>query len=371
VALKLPVAGEGEDARVRLERFLADAEAASGLRHPGIVSVVGHGFTPSGQAYLVTEYLEGATLRGWLAGSVASDLGRRLAIARQLAAAGAAAHDRRIVHGALRPENVFLLGGDSDAVKLTDFGLGRLLQGATVDELAYASPERCRRPQRIDINDDVYAFGCLLYEMVCGRPPFPYRDRDALVAAHLGEPPQPPRSLDGAIPVGLERLILATLCKAPAGRPRSLRLVEEALDRIAGGGDDGGWSAAREDVAVPRLTPLGHVHLRPRELRTGKPSASETPPRRTPLGQAHLHLRGLVVDNRGAPVETPARAVAPVADEPPPVAVADAAVVDRSGPRLWWLVAVLAVLAGAVLAVRGLRSHALEATPSTTAPVTR
>jgi serine/threonine protein kinase len=395
VALKLPIAGAGEDARVRMERFLSDAEAASALRHPGIVSVLAQGFTDAGQAFVVTEHLEGTTLRGWLAESVASGLTVRVSIARQVAAAGAAVHDNGIVHGALRPENVFLVGGAPEAVKVTDFGLGRLLRAGTIDELVYASPERCRRPGKTDVNDDVYAFGCVLYEMLCGRPPFPYRDRDALMAAHLGEPPPAPRSVEASVPVGIERLILAMLCKAPGGRPRSLRAVDEALAHFElGGADDGGWPARREQAAMPRLTPLGHVHLRSRELRTGMPSASETPIRRTPLGQAHLRMRGLVVDHRLRPSEprdvprppavaedgAPAvggeaalalaeeAALAAAAEESLAAAAEEAAL--RSGPRLWWLLGLMAILAGTVLAVRVLRAPALDGKSPAVVPAT-
>jgi hypothetical protein len=272
-------------------------------------------------------------------------------------------------------------------VKVNDFGLGRLLHGATADDLAYASPERCRRPERSDLNDDVYAFGCLLYEMVCGRLPFAYQDRDALVAAHLGEPPQPPISLLPSLPPALDRLIIAALCKSPGGRPRTLRMVEEALGQIASGAPEAigqsGWPATREEASSPRLTPLGHVHLRPRELRVSIPAASETPARRTPLGQAHLHLRGLVVDNRPAGLHPIAPALAePELDpaaEPTPVLEPEAEAVRRTRPdsgrrapldladgpargrKLWWVLGTLVLVAGALVAARGLRARSLDA----------
>jgi serine/threonine-protein kinase len=367
VTIKLVRPGQGAQAqefRSRVERFLADAQTASALGHAGIPAVLARGFTPGGHGYLVTEHLEGTTLRGWLAGSVASDLAARLKVARQVAAAAAAAHDRGIVHGALRPENVFLLGGSPGAVKVTDFGLGWVLDGQTPEDLAYAPPERCRQPELVDAGGDVYSFGCLLYEMVCGKPPFPYQDRDALVAAHLGEPPPPPRSLDPSVPAGLERLILAALCKAPTGRPRSLRAMEGELGQISSTGAPagaGGWPATREEAVSPRLTPLGHVHLRPRELRTSpRPAPAEAPARRTPLGQVHLSARGPIVGD--APAEEPAGLEAEAAA---------AAAEERSAPRLWWLVAALVVIAGTVLAVRGLRSSAADRPPASTAPVSR
>jgi serine/threonine protein kinase len=391
VAVKVPVAQEGEDARVRLDRFLADAQSASALGHPGIATVLAQGVA-AGQAYLVTEHLEGSTLRGWLTAHPSAELGQRLTIARKVAAALAAAHDRRIVHGAVRPENVFLVGDDPEAVKLTDFGLGRILGGATAAALAYASPERCRRPERTDLYDDLYAFGCMLYEMVCGRLPFPYTDRDALVAAHLGEPPTPPTALNPALPAGLDRVVLAALCKSAGGRPRNLRTVEESLERVAAGGPEPAgespWPPARDENVVPRLTPLGHVHLRPRDLRIGGPIASETPARRTPLGQAHRGQGG-----EPPPPSVPARAAAahPAVVPPPvltPAPAVDAAVAAVEEPeptlpmalparprgrRLWWVLGVLAVLAAAAGLFRGLRSHHLEAEtpPGAPAPLTR
>jgi serine/threonine protein kinase len=385
VAVKLLGAADGEDGRVRLERALSDAQGASSLNHPGIVSVLDQGFTPDGSAYVISAYLDGVTVRNWLAGG--PELATRLAVAQQVALAMAAAHDRRIVHGALRPENAFLVGGDPAAVRLTDFGLGRLLRGVTAAELIYASPERCRRPERADANDDVYAFGVMLYEMACGRVPFDYADRDAVIAAHLGEPPPPPRSLVATLPPTLERLILAALCKSAAGRPRNLRTVAEALAQIAAGAPDSGqdsWPATRDDAVVPRLTPLGHVHLRSRDLRGGSSSMSQTPPRRTPLGQAHLNRRGLVVESESEPRPAGVHAAVAVDSAPLPEAPpieAPALVVDppapsepprRAGRRLWWVLGVVAVAAAALAAARGLRSSRVEAeTPQSARPLSR
>jgi serine/threonine protein kinase len=366
VALKILPPEEGEDGRARLDRCFSDARGAAALHHPGIAAVVDQGIV-EGKPYLASEYLEGVTLRAWVTTPAAAEPSARLSIARQVAAAGGAAHERRIVHGALRPENVFLVGGEVDKVKVTDFGLGRLLRGATVDDLVYASPERCRRPERNDINDDVYAFGCLLYELVCGRVPFAYRDRDALVAAHLGEPPPSPRSAAEWVPPALDRLILAALCKSAGGRPRSLAVMEQVLGQIASGQPEPLTDArfAGREPTAPRLTPLGHVHLRPRELRMGRPSPADSPvARRTPLGRAHLHLRNLVVDDR--PVDLPA------SDAPAAPALQDAPESPvRGSRRLWWLLGAAALLVLALLAARGFRARSLDAAalPATATPL--
>jgi serine/threonine protein kinase len=395
VAIKVVEAGEGRDGQVRAERYFGESESASAMRHAGIVQTLGRGETSDGQGYLVMELIDGATLRMWLGGGATPELPEALAVARRIAAAVGAAHERRIVHGGLRPENVFLVGARPDAIKVTDFGLGRLLgtRGkVSAAEVAYLSPERCRRPDRLDVGDDLYAFGCILFEMVCGRPPFPHGDRESLIAAHTGQPAPAPRSLIPALPQALDRLILSLLRKTPGDRPRNLRLVDEALDRIISGAPDlmgeQGWPATREQSSAPRLTPLGHVHLHagPRDRASGSgspPWKTESTPRRTPLGQAHLHMRSLVVEHSpprpatafpavvdqppSEPPAPPPEAVSPPpesphdeADEKTPATVVTSLPVRRR-PGLAWVLGALVVVAAGVVAVRVLRGRGVAA----------
>ena len=373
------------DGRPRAERYLGDAEAAASLRHPAIVEVMGRGFSADGRAYLIMELLDGVTLRTWMGGGATPELPMALDVARRLAATLGAAHERQIVHGGLRPENVFLVGGRPDALKITDFGLGRLLgtgPAATAAEVAYLSPERCRRSDRIDVSDDVYAFGCLLYELCCGRPPFPHVDRDALIAAHVGQPVPAPRGVAPWLPPSLERLLQSMLSKSPGERPRQLRWVEEALARIATGtaevAGEQGWPATREQASAPRLTPLGHKHVRPPQQRgaiAGVGSARETPPRRTPLGQAHLHLRSLVVDHgpRTAgvyPISTSASSAEVEAEPPQEEPTLPAALPERPAGtglfrRVAWLMGMLAAAAALFGIMHAMRPRApvAERTP--------
>jgi serine/threonine protein kinase len=394
VAVKVVEPGEGRDGQVRAERYFGESEAASAMRHPAIIHVVGRGESSDGRSYVVTELLEGPTLRTWLGGGATPELPLALAVARLIAGALGAAHDRRIVHGALRPENVFLIGARPETIKVTDFGLGRLLGtrgrvGAA--EVAYFSPERCRRPDRLDVGDDLYAFGCMLFEMACGRPPFPLGDRESLVAAHTGQSPPAPRSLVPALPEALDRLILSLLAKTVAERPRNLHLVDQALERIISGAPEvigeQGWPATRDQSSAPRLTPLGHVHVHsgPRpHPGSGSPAwTADSQPRRTPLGQAHLHLRSLVVEHQPSrPASSfPAVVSAPPSEgqSPPPEATRDEA--DEKTPptvvatmptrrrlsRLPLLLGAVAAIAAAVLVVKVLRARGAVAPAAETA----
>jgi serine/threonine protein kinase len=343
VAIKVVEPGDGRDGQVRAERYFGESESASAMRHAGILQVMGRGESSDGHSYLVMELLDGPTLRTWLGGGATPELLLALGVARRIASAVAAAHDRRIVHGGLRPENVFLIGARLETIKVTDFGLGRLLATrgkVSAAEVAYLSPERCRRPDRLDVADDVYAFGCMLFEMVCGKPPFPHGDRESLMAAHTGQAPPSPRSLVPALPEALDRLILALLAKTVGARPRNLHLVDQSLERIMTGAPevlgDQGWPATRGEASSPRLTPLGHVHVhsgpRSRDSGTGSPAwTADSQPRRTPLGQAHLHLRSLVVEHQPS---RPASGFPAVTESPPssPPGSTDSAPEETAAP---------------------------------------
>src|SRR5262245_19130846 len=176
VALKLLLPDyAGDDDRLR--RFRTEAEAAGLLNHPNVVAVFDIG-THDGAPYVVSELLEGETLRQRLAeGPLAPHKARDFAL--QMANGLVAAHDRGIVHRDLKPENVFIT--HEGVVKLLDFGLAKLggegdplpgsQPGAVLGTAAYMSPEQARgKPS--DQRSDVFAFGAVLYEMVTGERAF-------------------------------------------------------------------------------------------------------------------------------------------------------------------------------------------------------
>jgi hypothetical protein len=235
-----------------VQRFLQEARAAAKIGHPGIVTVFecgivgGTGLRVDGTAYIAMERLHGESLadriddRGKLGATAA------IAITRQLADALVAAHAAGIVHRDLKPDNVFLVpdpavvGGER--IKILDFGVAKLAEPDDVGihthskmmlgTPRYMAPEQARSAARVDHRGDIYALGCMLYEMVCGRPPFTGDTGDVIVA-HQSKAPVAPRALDPSVSRELDALILQMLAKDPDARPASMSAVAAALP-IAG-----------------------------------------------------------------------------------------------------------------------------------------
>jgi serine/threonine protein kinase len=226
-----------------VSRFFAEARAAAQLNSPGIVQVFDCDANPDGRAFIVMEYLEGETLADRLArGGLAPDFQTIIDIGTQIATALSVAHGRGIVHRDLKPANIFLTGtpGERPNVKLLDFGIAKLtddsapgalrtLSGEIVGTPAYMSPEQCRGKGGVDGRSDIYALGCVLYEMLCGRRVFSAGGIGEWISAHMNERPQDPSSLVPDSPPGLTSLILATLEKDPDRRPVSAAAVSAQL----------------------------------------------------------------------------------------------------------------------------------------------
>ncbi|HEX5657193.1 MAG TPA: serine/threonine-protein kinase [Polyangiales bacterium] len=221
--------------RPAVRRFLHEARAAAAIVDPGIVEVYDAGFDEHGRAFIAMELLEGESL----AASIARPPGVALSTLRQVGCAIAgtvgAAHGRNIVHRDLKPENVFLAHG---GVKVLDFGMAKLDpeqgpysfvtdRGTLVGTPAYMSPEQCRGGE-VDARSDVYALGCILYEMACGRPPFVEGGLGMVLGAHVYQPPRPPSDF-AELPSALEQLLLRSLEKDPARRPPSMHALASAL----------------------------------------------------------------------------------------------------------------------------------------------
>ena len=211
----------------RLRRFEHEAQAAGVLNHPNVLSVYGigrHGDTP----YLVTELLDGATLRQRLADGALPER-KALEFADQLIQGLAAAHDKGIVHRDLKPENVFITR--DERVKILDFGLAKLAPsgpdyaaqtrtatGMVVGTPAYMSPEQVHG-QRPDHRADIFAVGVLLYEMLAGRRPFLGDTNVETMTAILK---QDPPAIPGVSPQ-VEQIVRHCLEKEPAARYQSAR----------------------------------------------------------------------------------------------------------------------------------------------------
>jgi len=229
-----------------VNRFFNEARATAQLQHPGIVDVFDFGYAEDGAAFIVMELLQGESLTSRLAREGRLPWPKACGFARQIASALVAAHRAQIVHRDLKPDNVFLVAEPDqrdERTKVLDFGIAKLAgAGATttvkthagliMGTPTYMSPQQCRGAGQVDHRADIYSLGCILFEMVCGRPPFVGEGLGDLIHAHMLTPPPPPRQLTAELPGPLEYLILRMLAKAESERPPSMEVVAAELDAI-------------------------------------------------------------------------------------------------------------------------------------------
>jgi serine/threonine protein kinase len=225
------------DARLE-KRLLAEARLLAGLHHPNIVRYIAHGSSAAGLPYLVTEWLDGETLRERLQRgrlSAAESIG----IAWRVADALSVAHAARVVHRDVKPSNIMLVDGDLDQVKLIDFGVAqdaadgcRLTKsGESVGTPYYMAPEQIRGLAEIDGRADLFALGCVLYESLTGERAFEAENELEVWLKILLTPPPPLRSRQ-PLPPSLVALIARLQAKQPAARPPSASEVAKSLREL-------------------------------------------------------------------------------------------------------------------------------------------
>jgi eukaryotic-like serine/threonine-protein kinase len=248
-----------------LGRFEREARSLAALSHPHIVSIHDFG-SHDGLAYAVMELLEGETLRQRLQRGTFA-WGEAVNLGMQMAEGLAAAHSKGVVHRDLKPENVIL--SRSGTLKILDFGLARTdgpppptdqtmtsaptQPGVVLGTLSYMPPEQVRG-QTVDPRGDIFALGCVLYEMVSGRPPFARATTADTVAALLTSEPPDLSSGPTPVPPALEQAVLRALSKDPDSRFQSAQDLAFALRMISGVSGAGG---APFPVPAPRV-----VHTR-------------------------------------------------------------------------------------------------------------
>jgi serine/threonine-protein kinase len=249
-----------ETSESALARFRQEAIAASRIDHPHIIDVVNFDVTEDGTVFMVMELLEGRNLAEiMLEGSIPVD--RTLTLVRQMGDALAAAHQHGIVHRDLKPENIFVAQkGGGDFVKILDFGIskmrvegddqGRITRtGQVLGTPRYISPEQARGESEIDHRADIYALGAILYEMLCGKPPFEGRNYAHLLWQHANSiPPPPSRQAPCALPPALEKAVMRSLEKQPDRRFNTVAAMLEALDRAAADTPSGNITLSRPPV---------------------------------------------------------------------------------------------------------------------------
>jgi len=265
VAIKLIPESLATD-RTRLHRFEQEARAVGQLNHPNILAVYDIG-THAGAPFIVSELLEGQTLRQLLTPATALPFRKAVDYARQIADGLAAAHDKGIVHRDLKPENLFVTNGGR--VKILDFGIAKLTrasdaivpetgfptetaEGMIVGTIGYMSPEQVRG-EPLDPRSDLFNFGTILYEMLTGRVAFTRATAAETVAAILKE--DPPAPLPSTVSPALARIVSRCLEKSREARFQSARDLAFGLEFLSG--EDRASAAGGAVRGYPRSW-LGH-----------------------------------------------------------------------------------------------------------------
>ncbi|ARP71113.1 serine/threonine protein kinase [Streptomyces pluripotens] len=268
VAVKLLRADLAEDP-VSKARFTREAQSVAGLNHHAIVAVYDSGEdVVGGQSvpYIVMELVEGRTIRDLLMNAEAPGPEQALIIVSGVLEALAYSHQHGIVHRDIKPANVIIT--DSGAVKVMDFGIARALHGASTTMTQtgmvmgtpqYLSPEQALG-KAVDHRSDLYATGCLLYELLALRPPFTGETPLSVVYQHVQDIPVPPSEVYDGCPPELDGLVMRSLAKEPDDRFQTAEemrgLVQYSLQMLYDqGGHTGTWNTGPVQMQDGRHTP--------------------------------------------------------------------------------------------------------------------
>jgi serine/threonine-protein kinase len=243
---------------------MQEAKAASKIGHENIVDITDFGETASGSVFFAMEYLEGQDLAGHIRDGGAMPFGRARHIMNQICRALGAAHAKGIIHRDMKPENVYLVTreGKSDFVKILDFGIAKMSSldegGARLTRTGmifgtpeYMSPEQAKG-DRPDHRVDIYAAGCILYEMLTGDVPFHAETFMGVLTKHMFESPQPPsqRNPTAHIPPDVEQVVMRALEKDRDKRFQSMKEMAVAMAACDGGDLDQAWGGEPSTVGL-------------------------------------------------------------------------------------------------------------------------
>jgi serine/threonine-protein kinase len=227
------------------DRFHREIKIATGLTHPNILPCYDSG-EAEGSLYYVMPFVEGESLRDRLNRERQMAVHDAVRISGEISSALQYAHSQNIVHRDIKPENILL---ESDHAVLADFGIARAViagteqltqTGMSVGTPGYMSPEQALGDKHIDGRSDQYSLACVLYEMLCGNPPFMAGTMQALVAKHLSEEVPAITTVRPAVPDAIEDVVMRALEKVPADRFASMQEFGEALAMAVG--STGTWA---------------------------------------------------------------------------------------------------------------------------------
>ncbi|RIV38973.1 Stk1 family PASTA domain-containing Ser/Thr kinase [Micromonospora radicis] len=281
VAIKMLRADLARDATFQM-RFRREAQNAASLNHPAIVAVydTGEEQAPTGETlpFIVMEFVNGRTLKEVLGAEGRLQPRRALEISADICAALEFSHRHGIIHRDIKPGNVMLT--QTGQVKVMDFGIARALaSGATtmtqtsavIGTAQYLSPEQARG-EAVDARSDVYAAGCVLFELVCGHPPFVGDSPVSVAYQHVREAPPTPSDLNPDVTPAVDAIVLKALSKNPLNRYQSAGEMRADLLRAAAGRPVLATPVLREDETVAMAAASG----------PGYPSAGATQTRQIP-----------------------------------------------------------------------------------------
>ena len=315
VALKVLYADVA--AWVGRQRFLQEIQVAARLLHPHILPVFDSGES-AGRLWYAMPYVAGETLRHRLAREPRLPIAEAVGIAREVALALDYAHRQGVIHRDIKPGNILLADGQA---LVADFGIARALRpepapdrrdeggltetGVALGTPAYMSPEQALGTAEVDARTDIYALGCVLYEMLAGEPPFSGPSAQAIMGKRLSEPVPSIHRLRDGVPESLERVLQQALARDPANRFATAAEFSKAMGQADGGGTVGplrqqplrrrGWRRTRTLLgATAGIAALGSVYFLRRGPPGGPPPAPVSAPSPIPLETRSIAVLPLV-----------------------------------------------------------------------------